>query len=162
MSNRPNRRFGCSRVHHSLYLPYPEFLLALWYLVITEYHVFLLHIAKPNLIPSMDWQVVVDRRPNRWSVFGMLVDFPHCLPPAPVLINYPLHFESLRMRSIQLEFDINPLSGVVVTLRAFVTSIRFIEFGHSTGRQVAQLLFALFYICHKLPSFPAFLEPKWS
>ena len=45
MSNRPNRRFGYSRVHHSPYLPYPDFLLALWYLVITEDHVLLLHIA---------------------------------------------------------------------------------------------------------------------
>jgi hypothetical protein len=35
MSNqpsRPNRPFCCSRVHHSPYLPYPDFLLALWYL----------------------------------------------------------------------------------------------------------------------------------
>ena len=45
MSNRPNRRFGYSIVHHSPYLPYPDFLLALWYLVITEDHVLLLHIA---------------------------------------------------------------------------------------------------------------------
>jgi hypothetical protein len=62
MSNRP---FCCSRVHHSPYLPYPDFLLALWYLAIAENHVFLLQAGAKEAVRIQKQGAIVDSRTNR-------------------------------------------------------------------------------------------------